>query len=126
MAVEPVAVKAKPPMQTKVMPPAPKAPPVISSTPRTETRKAITAPAIVLPRFADSAAFVRWLPEARGKLVLVSAPMLLVGLVVGLTISIFQTLTHIQEMTLTFIPKARRKWINVLAIMKTTGEQEKL
>lgn len=37
--------------------------------------KAITAPAIVLPRFADSAAFVRWLPEARGKLVLVSAPM---------------------------------------------------
>lgn len=38
-------------------------------------------------------------------MLLVSAPMLLVGLVVGLTISIFQTLTHIQEMTLTFIPK---------------------
>jgi carboxypeptidase Q len=37
--------------------------------------KAIEAPAIVLPRFADTAAFVRWLPEARGKLVLVSAPM---------------------------------------------------
>ncbi len=37
--------------------------------------QAITAPAVVLPRFADSAAFVRWLPEARGKLVLVSAPM---------------------------------------------------
>ncbi|MDX2224859.1 MAG: flagellar biosynthesis protein FliQ [Rhodospirillaceae bacterium] len=35
----------------------------------------------------------------------VSAPVLLVGLVVGLVISIFQTLTHIQEMTLTFIPK---------------------
>ena len=38
-------------------------------------------------------------------MLLVSAPMLLIGLVVGLTISIFQTLTHIQEMTLTFIPK---------------------
>lgn len=38
-------------------------------------------------------------------MLLVSAPMLLVGLVVGLAISIFQTLTHIQEMTLTFIPK---------------------
>ncbi len=38
-------------------------------------------------------------------MLLVSAPMLLVGLAVGLTISIFQTLTHIQEMTLTFIPK---------------------
>ena len=35
----------------------------------------------------------------------VAAPILLVGLTVGLTISIFQTLTHIQEMTLTFIPK---------------------
>jgi flagellar biosynthetic protein FliQ len=38
-------------------------------------------------------------------MLLVASPMLLVGLVVGLTISIFQTLTHIQEMTLTFIPK---------------------
>ena len=37
--------------------------------------KAIEAPAIVLPRFADTAAFVRWLPQARGKLVLVSAPL---------------------------------------------------
>lgn len=35
----------------------------------------IEAQAIVLPRFADTAAFVRWLPQARGKLVLVSAPM---------------------------------------------------
>jgi hypothetical protein len=34
----------------------------------------VTAGTIVLPRFADSAAFVRWLPQARGKLVLVSAP----------------------------------------------------
>ena len=38
-------------------------------------------------------------------MLLVAAPMLLVGLVVGLAISVFQTLTHIQEMTLTFIPK---------------------
>ncbi len=38
-------------------------------------------------------------------MLLVAAPMLLTGLVVGLSISIFQTLTHIQEMTLTFIPK---------------------
>jgi flagellar biosynthetic protein FliQ len=38
-------------------------------------------------------------------MLLVAAPMLLTGLIVGLGISIFQTLTHIQEMTLTFIPK---------------------
>lgn len=35
----------------------------------------------------------------------VSAPMLLVSLVVGLIISIFQTVTSIQEQTLTFVPK---------------------
>lgn len=36
---------------------------------------------------------------------LVSLPMLLVGLVVGLVVSIFQAATQIQEMTLSFIPK---------------------
>ena len=34
-----------------------------------------------------------------------SAPMLIVSLVVGLIISIFQTITSIQEQTLTFVPK---------------------
>lgn len=34
-----------------------------------------------------------------------SAPVLLVSLVVGLIISIFQTVTSIQEQTLTFVPK---------------------
>lgn len=36
---------------------------------------------------------------------LISAPMLLTALVVGLIISILQSVTQIQEMTLTFIPK---------------------
>ncbi|MBC7195950.1 flagellar biosynthesis protein FliQ [Deferribacteraceae bacterium V6Fe1] len=36
---------------------------------------------------------------------LVAAPMLLFGLAAGLIISIFQAVTQIQEMTLTFIPK---------------------
>lgn len=35
----------------------------------------------------------------------VSAPMLLVSLCVGLAVSIFQTVTSIQEQTLTFVPK---------------------
>ncbi len=34
-----------------------------------------------------------------------SAPMLLVSLCVGLIVSIFQTVTSIQEQTLTFVPK---------------------
>ena len=35
----------------------------------------------------------------------VSLPVLLVSLIVGLLISIFQTVTSIQEQTLTFVPK---------------------
>ena len=35
----------------------------------------------------------------------VSAPVLLVSLCVGLIVSIFQTVTSIQEQTLTFVPK---------------------
>lgn len=41
-----------------------------------------------------------------------AAPMLLVSLCVGLAVSIFQTVTSIQEQTLTFVPK-------VLAIFLT-------
>lgn len=36
---------------------------------------------------------------------MVAMPMLLVGLIVGLTVSVFQAATQLQEMTLTFIPK---------------------
>lgn len=36
---------------------------------------------------------------------LIAAPVLAVALLVGLLISIFQVVTQIQEMTLTFIPK---------------------
>jgi flagellar biosynthesis protein FliQ len=36
---------------------------------------------------------------------LVSAPMLIIGLLVGLAISVFSAVTQIQEMTLTFVPK---------------------
>lgn len=36
---------------------------------------------------------------------LVSAPMLLAGMVVGLFVSIVQSVTQIQEVTLSFVPK---------------------
>lgn len=38
-------------------------------------------------------------------IIITSAPLLLTSLVVGLAISIFQTVTSIQEQTLTFVPK---------------------
>ena len=43
-----------------------------------------------------------------------SAPMLLVSLVVGLVISIFQTVTSIQEQTLTFVPKILAVFITMM------------
>ncbi len=36
---------------------------------------------------------------------MISAPVLLVGLVVGVVISLFQAVTQVQEMTLVFVPK---------------------
>lgn len=37
--------------------------------------------------------------------ILVAAPVLLISIIVGLAVSIFQATTHIQEQTLTFVPK---------------------
>lgn len=46
-----------------------------------------------------------------------SAPLLIVSLVVGLAISIFQTVTSIQEQTLTFVPKL----LAILAVIVVAG-----
>ncbi|MGC2856124.1 flagellar biosynthesis protein FliQ [Novispirillum sp. DQ9] len=43
--------------------------------------------------------------DAVWTMLLVSGPILLIGLGIGLLISLFQALTSIQEMTLTFVPK---------------------
>ena len=43
--------------------------------------------------------------EAFYTALLVSAPVLVVSLVVGLLVSVFQAATSIQEVTLTFVPK---------------------
>ena len=43
--------------------------------------------------------------DAIYNIILTSAPLLLISLIVGLIISIFQTVTSIQEQTLTFVPK---------------------
>lgn len=44
----------------------------------------------------------------------VSAPMLLVSLTVGLVISILQTITSIQEQTLTFVPKLLAIFLTII------------
>lgn len=53
----------------------------------------------------DENTLVTLLVETLYLIIKVSAPMLLVSLVVGLIVSILQTVTSIQEQTLTFVPK---------------------
>lgn len=43
--------------------------------------------------------------DALYTIIISSAPLLLISLIIGLVISIFQTVTSIQEQTLTFVPK---------------------
>ena len=52
--------------------------------------------------------------EALMIVLLVSAPMLGLGLIVGLAVSVFQATTSIQEQTLAFIPKIIAVFVAVL------------
>ena len=46
----------------------------------------------------------------------VSAPILIVSLIVGLIVSIFQTVTSIQEQTLTFVPKVLSIFLTIMLL----------
>lgn len=48
-------------------------------------------------------------------ILILSAPMLLIGLLVGLVVSIFQATTQIQEATLSFVPKIVAVFIAFIA-----------
>ena len=54
--------------------------------------------------------------EALFLIIKVAAPVLIVSLVVGLLISIFQTVTSIQEQTLTFVPKILAIFLAILVL----------
>lgn len=53
---------------------------------------------------------------------IVAGPVMLVALVVGLVISLFQALTQIQEMTLTFVPKIVAIFVSLLLFLPLMGE----
>ncbi|AEY66566.1 MULTISPECIES: flagellar biosynthesis protein FliQ [Eubacteriales] len=53
----------------------------------------------------DESSIINIAQEALKVILYVSAPILLISMVVGLVISIFQATTQIQEQTLTFVPK---------------------
>ncbi len=61
--------------------------------------------------------------DAIYSLLIISGPVMAVGLGVGLLIALFQALTQIQEMTLTFVPKIVAIFISLLVFLPLMGGQ---
>jgi len=51
-----------------------------------------------------------------------SSPLMLIGLVVGIVIALFQALTQIQEMTLVFVPKIIAVFLTLLLTLPFMGQ----
>ena len=60
--------------------------------------------------------------EAIWTIVIVSGPLLAVGLVVGVAISLVQALTQIQEQTLVFVPKILAIFVTLLLALPFMSE----
>ena len=56
-------------------------------------------------------------------LIVVSAPVMLVGLAVGVVISLLQAITQIQEMTLAFVPKILAIFVSLLVALPFMAER---
>jgi flagellar biosynthetic protein FliQ len=52
--------------------------------------------------------------DAIWTIVVVSSPLMVIGLVVGVVVSLFQALTQIQEQTLIFVPKILAMFVTLL------------
>lgn len=63
--------------------------------------------------------------DALWLLIKVSAPMMIVALIVGLSISLFQALTQIQEQTLTFVPKIVAIFFTLMLVLPYMFESVK-
>jgi flagellar biosynthetic protein FliQ len=61
--------------------------------------------------------------EAIFTLIVVSAPVMLVGLAVGVAISLLQALTQIQEMTIAFVPKILAIFLSLLIALPFMAEK---
>ena len=56
-------------------------------------------------------------------LIMVASPVMVVGLAVGVVISLFQALTQIQEMTLAFVPKILAIFVSLLIALPFMAEK---
>ena len=61
--------------------------------------------------------------DAIWTIVLVSAPLMLVGLIVGVAVSLVQALTQIQEQTLVFVPKILAMFAALLIALPFMADQ---
>lgn len=55
-------------------------------------------------------------------LLTITSPIMLVALVIGLIIALFQALTSIQEMTLTFVPKILLVFVTIIMLANWMGD----
>lgn len=55
-------------------------------------------------------------------LLIVSGPLMLIGLIVGVAVALFQALTQIQEMTLVFVPKIIAIFVTMLLTLPFMGQ----
>ncbi|MFN0264120.1 flagellar biosynthesis protein FliQ [Tepidamorphus sp. 3E244] len=60
--------------------------------------------------------------DAIWTLIIVSAPIMIVGLVVGVAIALVQALTQIQEMTLVFVPKIIAIFVAMIVALPFMGQ----
>ncbi|MDC9824427.1 flagellar biosynthesis protein FliQ [Devosia sp. ZB163] len=54
-------------------------------------------------------------------MILIGGPIMIVGLIVGVVIALFQALTQIQEMTLVFVPKILAIFVTMLLTLPFMG-----
>jgi flagellar biosynthetic protein FliQ len=64
----------------------------------------------------DEAGFLEVSRDAVIVVLKVGTPIMLISLIVGLIISLFQALTQIQEVTLTFVPKILLVFVSLLVL----------
>ena len=65
----------------------------------------------------DETQFIQFARESVLVMLKVASPIMLIGLVVGLVIAIFQALTSIQEMSLTFVPKILAVFVSLIILL---------
>ncbi|MEE2933997.1 MAG: flagellar biosynthesis protein FliQ [Pseudomonadota bacterium] len=65
----------------------------------------------------DETQFLQFSRESVLVMLTVASPVMLIGLVVGLAVAIFQALTSIQEMSLTFVPKILAVFVSLIVLL---------